>query len=91
MARKPRIQFPGAFYHVIARGNGGQKIFRDSQDYEQYLSYLRECRVRFGFLLYAYAFMPTHLLLEMNETPGADRFGKYCVKHIEGFIVQQHP
>ncbi len=42
MARKPRIQFPGAFYHVIARGNGGQKIFRDSQDYERYLSYLRE-------------------------------------------------
>jgi hypothetical protein len=23
MARKPRIQYPGAFYHVIARGNGG--------------------------------------------------------------------
>ena len=115
MARKPRIQFPGAFYHVIARGNGGQKIFRDSQDYERYLSYLREYRVRFGFLLYAYALMPTHihLLLEMNETPlsklmqilqfrytrnfninfysGAYRFGKYCVKHIEGFIVQQHP
>jgi hypothetical protein len=21
MARKPRIEFPGAFYHVIARGN----------------------------------------------------------------------
>jgi putative transposase len=71
MARKPRILFPGAFYHVIARGNGGQKIFRDSQDYERYLSYLREYRVRFGFLLYAYALMPTHihLLLEMNETP----------------------
>jgi REP element-mobilizing transposase RayT len=69
MARKPRIQFPGAFYHVIARGNGGQKIFRDSQDYERYLSYLREYRVRFGFLLYAYALMPTNLLLEMNETP----------------------
>ncbi len=113
MARKPRIQFPGAFYHVIARGNGGQKIFRDSQDYERYLSYLGEYRVRFGFLLYAYALMPTHLLLEIKKTPlsklmqilqfrytrnfninfysGAYRFGKYCVKHIEGFIVQQHP
>jgi hypothetical protein len=55
MARKPRIQFPGAFYHVIARGNGGQKIFRDFQDYELYLSFLREYKVRFGFLLYAYA------------------------------------
>jgi REP element-mobilizing transposase RayT len=71
MARKPRIQFPGAFYHVIARGNGGQKIFRDFQDYELYLSFLREYKVRFGFLLYAYALMPTHIhfLLEMKETP----------------------
>ena len=71
MARKPRIQYPGAFYHVIARGNGGQKIFRDSQDYERYISFLREYKVRFGFLLYAYTIMPNHihLLLEMKETP----------------------
>ena len=71
MARKPRIQFPGAFYHVITRGNGGQKIFRDFQDHERYLSFLREYKIRFGFLLYAYTLMPTHihLLLEMNETP----------------------
>ena len=71
MARKPRIQYPGAFYHVIARGNGGQKIFRDSQDYARYISFLREYKVRFGFLLYAYTLMPNHihLLLEMKETP----------------------
>ena len=71
MARKPRIHFPGAFYHVIARGNRGQKIFRDDQDYERYLSFLREYKARFRFLLYAYTLMPTHihLLLEMTETP----------------------
>jgi len=27
MARKPRIHYPGAVYHVILRGNGGQDIF----------------------------------------------------------------
>jgi hypothetical protein len=27
----------------------------------------------------------------INFYSGADRFGKYCVKHIKGFIVQQHP
>jgi REP element-mobilizing transposase RayT len=71
MARKLRVQFPGAFYHVITRGNGGQKIFRDFQDFERYLSFLREYKVHFGFLLYAYTLMPTHihLLLEMNEPP----------------------
>lgn len=71
MARKPRIHFPGAFYHVIARGNRGQKIFRDDQDYQRYLSFLREYKARFHFLLYAYTLMPTHIhiLLEMSETP----------------------
>jgi len=71
MARKPRIHFPGAFYHVIARGNREQKIFRDNQDYELYLRFLREYKARFHFLLYAYTLMPTHihLLLEVSETP----------------------
>ena len=32
MARKPRIEFDGAFYHVITRGNQRQKIFKDKED-----------------------------------------------------------
>lgn len=36
MARKPRIHFPGAFYHVIARGNRGQKIFRVKEAAEHF-------------------------------------------------------
>ena len=61
MVRKPRIHFPGAFYHVIARGNRGQKILRDDQDYERYLSFLKEYKERFSFLLYAYTLMPTNI------------------------------
>jgi len=37
MARKARIEFEGAFYHVITRGNQRQKIFKDSRDYTKYL------------------------------------------------------
>ena len=37
MARKPRVEFEGAFYHVIVRGNQRQKIFRDDQDRVYYL------------------------------------------------------
>ena len=29
MARKPWVEFEGAFYHVIVRGNQRQKVFRD--------------------------------------------------------------
>jgi REP element-mobilizing transposase RayT len=71
MARKPRIHFPGALYHVIARGNRGQKIYRDDSDYELYLQFLEEYKERYRFALYAYALLPNHLhlLIEVGEIP----------------------
>ena len=70
MGRRPRIHFAGAFYHVIARGNGGQKVFREDEDYRLYLKFLQEYKKRFGFYVYGYALMPTHvhLLIEAGET-----------------------
>ena len=71
MARKPRIHFPGALYHVIARGNRRQRIFREDSDYELYLQFLEEYKERYRFTLYAYALLPNHLhlLIEVGETP----------------------
>ena len=71
MARKPRIHFPGAFYHVIARGNQRQDIFLDEGDFKTYLSYLSEYKSKYNFHLYAYALMKNHLhlLFEVEETP----------------------
>ncbi len=71
MARKPRIHFSGAFYHVIVRGNDGQDIFLKSEDYEFYLRLLEEYKKRFHFRICAYAFMTNHahLLLEVSEVP----------------------
>lgn len=42
MARKPRVDVPGAVYHVTARGNHQQRIFNTAEDYRLYLSLLRE-------------------------------------------------
>jgi len=71
MARRPRIHFSNAFYHVIARGNQRQDIFLDEKDYQRYLSYLSEYKTRYQFHLYAYALMRNHvhLLLEVEATP----------------------
>ena len=71
MARKPRVHFAEAFYHVIARGNKGAKVFKNPQDYKLYLQFLKEYKKRYPFLLYAYALMPNHvhLLIEVQETP----------------------
>jgi len=69
MARKQRIHYPGAFYHVIARGNAGQKIFRKAADYHAYLDLLRHYKQRYCFHLYAYVLMTNHvhLLLEVED------------------------
>ena len=71
MARKPRVHFAGAFYHVIARGNKGAKVFKSAQDYRFYLRFLKDYKNRYPFLLYAYVLMPTHvhLLIEVGEIP----------------------
>lgn len=71
MARKRRIEFPGAFYHVMVRGNHKANIFRDDGDKERLLEKLLTYKFRYGFILYAYTLMPNHfhLLLETKEVP----------------------
>ncbi len=71
MARQRRVEFPGAFYHVLARGNNRQVVFRDDQDYLVYVTRLKRYYKRYNFFLYAYTLMPNHihLLIEISETP----------------------
>lgn len=71
MARKPRIEFYGAFYHVITRGNQRQKIFRDEQDFKRYLEILRSYKQRYRYSLHSYVLMSNHvhLLIETGEVP----------------------
>jgi len=71
MPRKPRIHFPGALYHVMARGNRNQRIFLDDRDYELYLSFVRECKRRYRVSLYCYVLMPRYLqlLVEVADIP----------------------
>jgi len=71
MARRPRIHFAGALYHVISRGNRRQGIFRDEKDLKRLLTYLSHCKIRFPFRLYAYALMKNHihLFLEVERVP----------------------
>jgi putative transposase len=40
MARRARVEYTGALYHVIARGNQRQKIFYDDRDRTKYLELL---------------------------------------------------
>ena len=73
MPRHPRVHAEGLLYHVMARGNDGQKIFLGESDYQAFIEALRTVRQRYPFSLYAYALMPNHfhLLLEVHRFPTA--------------------
>lgn len=63
MARPLRIEFPGAIYHAMSRGNARQVIFRDDDDRRQLLDDLEDSVVRCGWELFAFVFMPNHFHL----------------------------
>ncbi len=69
MARSIRIEFPGAFYHVMARGNRREAIFLDDDDRRFFLHTLGEACGRTGWRLHAWVLMGNHyhLLLETPE------------------------
>jgi REP element-mobilizing transposase RayT len=51
MARRARVEYPGALYHVITRGNQRQRIFRDDGDRDKYLEILSSLKSQFTFRL----------------------------------------
>lgn len=69
MARPLRIVYPGAYYHVMSRGNEKKEIFKSQRDREKFLEYLASANDRYGAVIQAYCLMVNHyhLLLETPE------------------------
>lgn len=69
MARPWRIEFEGALYHVLSRGNEHQDIFRDNEDRVSFLNCLGEMSARFETDIFAYVLMGNHyhILLRTNQ------------------------
>lgn len=68
MARKPRLEYKGAVYHVMNRGNHQQAIFRTDGDRKCFLETLGEVCERLGWKIHAYVLMGNHYHL-LVETP----------------------
>ena len=68
MARPLRIEYPGAVYHVLSRGNAKQSIFRDIRDRTRFLEKLARAASHYNFIVHAYCLMDNHYHLVV-ETP----------------------
>lgn len=71
MPRPLRIQFPGAVYHVMNRGNGRQAIFEDATDARRFLALLGEIAAPLDWRFRAYCLMTNHYHFVL-ETPHAN-------------------
>ena len=68
MPRSPRIEYPGAVYHVMNRGDRGQTVFRDEIDHEQFVSMMWQVCKRADWRVHAYVLMRSHFHM-LLETP----------------------
>ena len=75
MARPLRIQYAGACYHVMDRGNRRAEVFHTGQDYELFLTRLGRFAGEFDVRVHCYCLMPNHFHLYLRtEQANLSRF-----------------
>ena len=71
MPRKLRVEYAGAIYHVMNRGDQREPIFKDDVDYQCFLTTLGEACAKTGWQVHALCLMHNHFHLVV-ETPEAN-------------------
>ncbi len=71
MARKPRIHYPGAMYHVMLRGNARQTVFHQDAEYRYFEEILAQGLEQYAIVLHAYCWMKNHvhMALQVQDIP----------------------
>ena len=67
MARPIRVEFPGAIYHVTARGNERRRVFFGEEDCRLFLRTLGEACGQFRVRAHAWCLMPNHYHLVVGK------------------------
>ncbi|MBU3942743.1 transposase [Patescibacteria group bacterium] len=69
MPRLPRLLLSQSYYHIMARGNNKNIIFKEKEDYVFYLHLISKYKKEHPFDLYHYCLMPNHihLLIQTNK------------------------
>src|SRR3989338_3365696 len=86
MARPLRIEFDGAWYHVMHRGLGRKNIFLSDKDHSTFLEILGETSETFKIEIHAYSLMDNHYHL-LIHTPQAGL--SRAMRHINGVYTQK--
>ena len=87
MARPVRLEYAGAVYHIMARGNQGRPICADDADRKMWVATLAEACGRTGWRIHAWVLMGNHFHL-LLETPEANLVNG--MKWLQGTYTQRY-
>lgn len=85
MSRPLRIEYPGAWYHILNRGRRREKIFFHDVDYKKFLSLLADVTRLYSAEIHAYSLMPNHYHL-LICTPQGNL--SRIMRHVNGVFTQ---
>jgi len=86
MSRPLRIQYPGAWYHVMNRGRRAEAIFLKKYDYVTFIDLLKESVDLWNVRISAFCLLSNHYHL-LIQTPDANV--SRCMRHIDGVYTQR--
>jgi len=85
MSRPLRIQYPGAWYHVMNRGRRGEAVFSEARDYTAFIELIKEAVEMWKVRVAAYCLLSNHYHL-LIQTPEGNL--SRCMRHLNGVYTQ---
>jgi REP element-mobilizing transposase RayT len=91
MSRPLRVEYPGAIYHLMCRGNGRQRVFRDDVDYQRLIDGLAVTVSRYGWEVFSFVLMPNHFhLFVRTPQPNLSRGMQYLASGYANWFAKRH-
>ncbi len=86
MSRPLRIEYPGAWYHVMNRGRRHCDVFEEEQDFHLFIDILKNTSKIWNLKVSAYCLMSNHYHL-LVQTPDGNL--SRCMRHLNGVYTQR--
>ena len=77
MSTPLRVEVPNGIYHITARGNSQDAIYRDDVEREVFLELLERARTKYSWIVLAYCLMGNHYHLVL-QTPSGHLSQGFC-------------
>jgi putative transposase len=91
MSRPLRVEYSGAIYHVVCRGNARQRIFHEEADYQRLVDGLAVTVNRYGWELFSFVLMPNHFhLFFRTPQPSLSRGMQYLASGYANWFAKKH-